>query len=152
MGRVDELMNMLPRDQGDIVTVTDPYLIKAAWGKRRLSSRNRGLDKMASAYPADLTAAKGLWRIWFEDTLRNPHREHIVIYKKKAIKRIEDALSHVDVSEPSTPSMPDHEAKEMIDEMERLRAAREFDKSDAIRDRLVSAGVDIKNKSVSGAA
>ena len=130
-------------------TITDPEIIRAAWGPRRVSSRNRGMD--LDAYPKSVTAAKGLLLDW----INNPVSQiRVVIAKKKAQARIDaalgfNALSDAEMHEPEPiAKISQEEIDDMMQERVELRTARKFAEADKIRDYLVRHGVNVQDKKV----
>ena len=132
---------------GDVFDVTDPSIIRAAWGPRRVSSRRRGMD--IAAYPKRVSAARSLWEQWLAET----RPETIVIAKKKAQARIDAALGRAQgdpetaETEPSV-SITQDEIDDMLAERADLRAARQFSEADKIRDYLVRHGVEVQDGKV----
>ena len=135
-------------DSRRVIRVSDPEIIRAAWGPRRISSRRRGLD--IPAYPVDVSAAYGLWLDWFDQAYDSVA---IVIAKKRAQARIDAALGRVSGDPEMAESVPqrtisEDEIEDMLAEREALRAARQFADADKIRDYLVSQGVVVQDGKV----
>jgi hypothetical protein len=135
-----------------IVKVTAPDMIRAAWGNRRVSSRNRGLQ--IEAYPREVWASRGCWLAWFDNVQANPDRVFTVIAKKKAQARIDAAMGRVSVDPEMAETVPleaisGEEIEDMLAEREELRAARQFADADRIRDYLVAQGVVVQDRKVS---
>lgn len=138
-----------PGYNGDILTITDPFVIAAAWGPRRLSNRRRGMD--VKDYPERITAHRNMWVDWIE---RPRNFITIVIAKKRAQARIDAAMgntsseSAVDPeswqSEPTAP-ITQEEIIDMLSEREELRAAKNFMAADRIRDYLIQHGVTVSD-------
>lgn len=102
------------------------------------------------AYPSELGAQKGLWVDWVNT---NRNYVSVVIAKKKAQARIDAAMGikHSDPemaqSEPLSP-ITQEEIDDMLAEREELRAAKDFEGSDKIRDYLIKHGVVISDKKI----
>lgn len=118
--------------------VDDPEIIQAAWGPRRVSSRNRGME--IGAYPRSVGAMRSVWVDWI---LHQKDYVTIVIAKKPAAQRVQDAIAGLDSDEGSMPSICADEVRALLDQREEYRAARRFAEADEIRDRLVAAGVQV---------
>ena len=132
----------------EVLTISDPVIIEAAWGPCRVSSKTRGM--VLNAYPASLTAHKKMWERWIAED--RPYVS-IVIAKKKAQARIDAALGHVQGgpeafdAEPSV-TITQEEIEDMMAERADLRAARKFAEADKIRDYLFRHGVAVKDRRI----
>ena len=141
-----------PSYNGDILTITDPFVIGAAWGPRRVSSRQRGMD--VKDYPERITAHRNMWVNWIEEP-RNFIT--IVIAKKRAQARIDAAMGNTSLAnaidpeswqpEPTAP-ITQEEISDMLSEREELRAAKNFMAADRIRDYLIQHGVTVSDRRV----
>lgn len=122
-----------------IHTISDPAIIMAAWGARRVSGRRRGMD--VCAYPGQVTAAKSLWLQWID----TPQCEvGIVIAKRKAEARIRAALVGAGQFALEAPqAAPQSEIDALLARRAELRSERRFAEADAIRDHLAAMGVQI---------
>ena len=132
---------------GDVFEITNPDIIRGAWGSRRVSSRRRGMA--VAAYPKRVTAARVLWERWLSET----RPETVVIAKKKAQARIDAALGRAqgdpEAVKPDPPvSITQDEIDDMLAERSDLRAARQFAEADRIRDYLVRHGVEVQDGKV----
>lgn len=133
-----------------VLAISDPLIIRAACGPRRISSRSRGLD--LNAYPNEVSAGKGLWLDWISTPKTSVQ---IVIAKKLAQARIDAALKNSGIfrdpetveREPAS-EITDEEVSDMMDERAELRRERRFAEADMIRDYLVRHGVDVSDKSL----
>jgi cysteinyl-tRNA synthetase len=133
-----------------IFKTSDQDLIVAAWGKRRASSRNRGME--ITAYPKTVAAAKKLWLDWF-DRVQAGQPEMVVIAKKKAQARIDAALGQTRgdpeyfEAEPQS-KITQEEVNELLAERELLRIERDFHSADKIRDYLAANGVVVSDAKI----
>ena len=141
-----EALRRLAALPGRNLSVTDPVIIEAAWGPRRVSGRSRGMA--LRAYPTQVGAARELWERW----LAEDHADvSIVIAKKRAQARIDAALGYAskepDVAEPEPlAGLTQDEIDDMLAERAELRAARKFAEADRIRDYLVHHGVEVQDR------
>lgn len=127
-----------------VVTITEPEVIRAAWGSRRTSNKRRGMD--VKAYPPKVTASVRLWLQWFDAA---PQGEVVVIAKKKAQARIEASLAHLDQGEAAPKEkLADDDVQALLSRRMELRASKDFAEADKIRDYLVSVGVTVSDEAV----
>jgi hypothetical protein len=132
----------------DSLKFVDPLIIKAAWGPRVTSSKTRGMN--LQAYPDKVGAGKGLWIAWIS---RKKDYVSVVIAKKKAQARIDAAIGikHDDPemaqAEPLAP-ITQEEIDDMLAEREELRASKDFEGADKIRDYLLKQGVIFSDKKI----
>ena len=125
------------------------WLIKIAWGKRRVSSKAM---EGTQAYPKDVAGSLVLWVSWIKGSLTegtqyivissDPESGHGARYKKELEakdKEAEAAKLRAEV-EKNLESM----------QQERLeaRASRDFARADAIRDTIVAAGFTVSDKAL----
>jgi hypothetical protein len=133
----------------EVLTVSDPFIIEAAWGPRVVTSRTRGMA--LEAYPKTITAHKRLWLSWL--LVRPDDRTKIVIAKKKAQARINAALGKrssdpEDQTQEPAGKITDEELSELLAERQDLRAARNFEAADKIRDYLIAHGALVADSKI----
>lgn len=143
----------MSKETNGIITITDPLIIRLAWGPRRVTSSKRygGLSP-DQAYPDELTAAEGLWMDWIIAGVER-WREgewRIVVPDTKAEARILDQLQDI-LGEPKespneSPALSDEEIEALIAKRDALRAEKKFSEADAIRDRLTESGVAVADQ------
>ena len=130
-----------------IITLHDGFLLRWAWGPRRVTSNTR-YGKLDSAYPTSITAGLGLWMQWFRRGSRDwlLQRWTIVVPPSKANARIQNALkTSISNEELPTESI---DIAALTAERAKLRAEKRFTEADAIRDKLIAAGVEVSDSSV----
>jgi hypothetical protein len=140
-----KMVNQMP---DEVLTITDPLIIEAAWGPRRVSSRTRGMK--LEAYPKEVSAHKSLWQHWL-----NQDRPFVavVIAKKRAQARINAALGvnsqdpEEQTQDPET-KLSQEEIDDLMQEREELRASRKFSDADKIRDYLTANGVEVADQKI----
>lgn len=131
-----------------LLRVTNPLVIEAAWGPRRVSKRLRGMTLLA--YPKEFSATPAMIESWITD--ERPYAS-IVIAKKKAQARIDAALGRVQIDPEAAEAEPpdaitQDEISDMLAERVELRAARQFADADKIRDYLTRHGVAVQDRKV----
>lgn len=125
-----------------VVTITDPAIIKAAWGERRTSRKKRGME--LNAYPTSVTAHHGLWLAWF-DSVDREAEPVVVIAKKLAKARVKASMAPLEEPQATPVKLNDSEVQSLLAERLRLRADKQFEAADKIRDYLVAHGIQISD-------
>lgn len=130
-----------------IISTTSKIFIAIAWGPRRATSNKR--YGVSSAYPSHVSASHGLWLHWLK---RGIFRWlmwdwKIVIPPSHAKDRVRKAIGHIGKpqQESHKRSAFDLDVGLLLAERESLRRQKRFTEADAIRDKLVAAGVTIKD-------
>ncbi len=125
-------------------TVTDPFLIRLAWGPRRVTSSKRyGTLKPEDAYPTSISASDTLWMEWIINGIERWRNDEwaVVIPETKAEARIrEQIVDLLPEPEPEPDTISDEEFDRLMEERASLRKERKFEEADRIRDHLEAHG------------
>lgn len=122
---------------GPIITTDWQWLIRLAWGKRRVSSRAPAGTR---AYPREVSASAALWLAWIRDN----RGEDIVVVQDTA-SDIHSMAAELRArwdreAQEAAAFLSDEDAAELERQRSEHRAARRFAEADAIRDRLIASG------------
>jgi cysteinyl-tRNA synthetase len=134
-----------------ILLTTDwNWLIKAAWGERRVSSRALAVT---SAYPSQLSATLGVWLSWYWKNKNR--REYYVVVTADGADHGADYMALVAAREAGQLKERKHaEVLARLDDLNAQRAAareaKNFELADAIRAEIVAVGIVVKDASVEG--
>lgn len=140
-----------------IFTLKRGFLLKWAWGPRRVttSKRYKTLNR-EEAYPSSVTANHGLWKVWFKlNTIKwikfylGLHEAAIVIPDTKAEARIKQAMTTIDSPDKENCNLiSDDEISQILAKREILRAEKRYEEADKLRDMLISAGVEVSDNRI----
>ena len=147
----EDFVHRLDAATTPIITVSDPEMIRAAWGDRRISGRTRGVH--LSAYPESVAATRQVWLDWFDFHAARPGLVKIVIAKKKAQARIDAALGRMSgdpefAEPPPKTSITQEEIEDMLAERAELRQQGLFADADRMRAYLTEQGVRVQDQKV----
>jgi len=131
-----------------IINTDWQWLIRLAWGPRRVSSKASYGTK---AYPRDVGATLGLWLKWLKSskgqTLKivisgDPEGGHGLRYKNELRDKAE--REEINKRKADVESRLEDLQRERI----KARLEKDFDRADAIRDEIVKAGFTVSDKPV----
>lgn len=131
---------------GALLLTTDwQWLIRLAWGKRRVSSK---CSPHVKAYPGELSATLTVWKEWIK---KNWRRKTIYIVVEN------DGFDHgaafaEEIKKRQEKEQKDAKKRETLARLDQLKAAREqarkeknFVLADQIRDEMIAAGIVVKD-------
>lgn len=124
-----------------IITTDWQWLIRGAWGPRRVSSRSA---PGTLAYPRKLTASLGLWVHW----IRTERKVTGIVYSPTiAQKRIDDQIKDITPEPEPRPTLDPSEISEIEKKRKEYRSLGDYETADALRDYLVKHGVVVGDSS-----